>query len=516
MKQSKLFGQIMIVPRKKLRNRILNLILITINICFFLFLIGCASISNKSASPANLHYPPVTETFAGSGPPPTITLHPMDQLADPIGFQHGNIQQINNPSENNHYVGILRNLVNYNGGFLAELSVFYYNPINNFDLSLYFKKTNKSITLNYTTWNYPGIQQLVRPQGFKYRKFLAHEYSWDGYQYASILKNLHSKTVVIQGDFPLIYNSPVETFIQYFQNKENFMKAALGRAETYRPLMTSIFREHEIPEDLVYLSLIESGFNTHAYSSAGACGPWQLMKGTAKRYGLRVDKWVDERRDPEKSTLAAVKYLKNLYAMFGDWYLALTAYNAGEGKVAAAIQRYNSTDLWYLREKTYFKQESSDFVPKLLAAITIGKKPGEYGFAELESSGAPMPSLTKVHIPFSADLKMIAATAEISLFELKRYNPELCSTRTPPDRGGYWIKIPESKREMFTKNFSKNKDKLKKTTVTVSEKHRVKPGESLGSIAKKYHITVNQLMKLNKIKNPRALRPGQTLRIPSS
>ena len=441
-----------------------------------------------------------------------MTLQPIDQLTNPIGFQQGNIQKINNPVENNYYVGILRNLVNYNGAFLTELSVFYYNPINNLSLSLYPPKNNKSTTPIFTTWNFTHIEQLVHPQGFKYQNFLTHEYSWDGYQYACILKNLYNKGV-IQGDFPLIYNSPVESFIQYFQNKENFMKAALGRGETYRPLMTSIFRKNEIPEDLVYLSLIESGFNPHAYSPAGACGPWQLMKGTAQRYGLRVDKWIDERRDPEKSTQAAVKYLKDLHAMFGDWYLALTAYNAGEGKVAAAIHRYNSTDLWYLREKTYLKQESCDFVPKLLAAITIGKQPGEYGFAQLDSS-APTPPLTKVNIPFSADLKMIAAMAEISLPELKQYNPELCFGRTPPDKGGYWVKIPESKREIFTKNFSQNKDKLKKRQD--SQTHQIKSGETLATIARKYDTTVNQLMKLNGIKKTRALRPGQTLRLPTS
>jgi membrane-bound lytic murein transglycosylase D len=499
-------------PGTKLRNRILNFILLSITFCFFLFLMGCATAPHKSASPYNLPYPPsMAETFENAGPPPAMTLHPIDQLTNPIGFQHGNIQKINNPLENTYYVGILRNLVNYNGAFLTELSVFYYNPIKNFAPSLYLQKNNKSSTPTFTTWNFTHIEQLIHPQGFKYQNFLAHEYSWDGYQYACILRNLYNKGV-IQSDFPLIYNSPVETFIQYFQNKENFMKAALGRAETYRPLMTSIFRENEIPEDLVYLSLIESGFNTHAYSSAGACGPWQLMKGTARQYGLRVDKWIDERRDPEKSTQAAVKYLKNLYTMFGDWYLALTAYNAGEGKVAAAIQRYNSTDLWYLRQKTYLKQESCDFVPKLLAAITIGKQPGEYGFAEPESS-APTPPLTKVHIPFSADLKMIAAMAEISLPELKRYNPELCSSRTPPDRGGYWIKIPESKREIFTKNFSQNKDKLKKRPV--GQEHRIKSGETLATIARKYNTNVSQLMKLNRIKNPRTLRPGQTLQVPT-
>ncbi|WAC08268.1 MAG: transglycosylase SLT domain-containing protein [Thermodesulfobacteriota bacterium] len=448
---------------------------------------GCAVISQQPVSSYNPNFSPgASETLESTGPTPTMTLHPIEQLTNPIGFQHVNIQKINNPMENSYYVGILRSIGNYNGDYLTELYVFNYNPIKNFSPSLNPPNNNKSATPIFTTWNFIHIKQLIRPQGFKYQNFLTHEYSLDGYRYACILRNLYNKGV-IQGDFPLIYNSPVATFIQYFQSKDNFMKAALGRAETYRPLMTSIFRKNEIPEDLVYLSLIESGFNPHAYSPAGACGPWQLMKGTALHYGLRVDKWVDERRDPEKSTQAAVKYLKNLYAMFGDWYLALTAYNAGEGKVAEAIQRYNSTDLWYIREKTYLKQESCDFVPKLLAAITIGKKPGYYGFAECDST-APTPPLTKVHIPFSADLKMLAVMAGISLPELKRYNPELCSTRTPPDKKGYWIKIPESKEEIFAKNFFQNKDKLRKSsavTETVSKKSRVKSSHKIKTNVKK-------------------------------
>jgi len=515
------------------KNRIATLIFFGIFFCFLGYFMGCATSSNQSGS--SYSFPSFSRGGnEGGGPPPSMLLRPIDQLTYPVGFQYGSVWKINDPLENTHFNGILVNLANFNRGFLAELAVFSYNPIKDFSVAFYPPKNKKSASPIFTTWGIAAIRELIHPQGFKYQSFVTHEYSWDGYQYACILKNLYTKRGdypliynapaekgVIRSDFPLTYNSPVASFIQYFQNKENFMKAALGRAEKYRPLMASIFREHEIPEDLVYLSLIESGFNPHAYSPAGACGPWQLMKGTARRYGLRVDKWVDERRDPEKSTRAAVKYLKNLYAMFGDWYLALTAYNAGEGKVAKAIQRYNSTDLWHLREQTYLKQESCDFVPKLLAAITIGKQPGQYGFAQYDCS-VSTPPLTKVNIPFSTDLKRIASMSEISLEELKRYNPELCSNRTPPDRGGYWIKIPSSKEEIFAKNFSQNKNQLKKSapasTVAASsgEKHRVKSGESLSTIARKYHTNVNQLMKLNGIKNPRTLRPGQTLRIPAS
>ena len=288
------------------------------------------------------------------------------------------------------------------------------------------------------------------------------------------------------------------------------MRSSLARAEEYLPLMTSIFRENAIPEELAYLSLIESGFNPHAYSPAGACGPWQLMKATARRYGLKVDAWVDERRDPEKSTRAAGRYLKDLYGMFGDWYLAVAAYNAGEGKVAEAIRRYNTTDLWDLREKSYLKLETREFVPKLLAAIMIGKQPEEHGFFPQEPQDPVL--LTNVHIPKSMDLKVIAEMAEISLSELKGYNPELRSWCTPPNKDGYWIKIPESQKEVFAKRFSQNKEKVM-ASHTVHE-HRIRPGETLYKIARQYNTNVSHIQEINGIKNPRLIHPGQVILVP--
>ena len=490
----------------RLRHNVLSLI--SVSLCFFS---GCASTSKNLGAPYNLQ----REEGSGSKDypiPPIMNLNPISQLINPLGFQHLNVQQTNNPPETYRYLGILRNLNHNNGAPGATFPNFSYNPIKKFLPFFYPQKNNYGTIPIFLTWNFSYFDQLVNPHGFKYQNFLANKYSWEGFQYACIIKNLY-RPEIIQAGFPLIYNTPVEQFIQYFQNKENFLKSALGRAKKYRPLMASIFRENELPEDLVYLSLIESGFNPHAYSHSGACGPWQLMKATARRYGLRVDQWVDERRDPEKSTEAAVRYLKDLYTMFGDWYLALTAYNAGEGRVAKAIQRYNSTDLWYLREKTYLKQESCDFVPKLLAAITIGKQPEDFGFSDIQLPD-PVPPLTKIHIPYSLDLKVVASMAEISLSELKRHNPELRSWCTPPGKQGYWIKIPELKKEIFSKNYSKNKGKLKK--VTKFQKHQVKAGETLGAIARKYHTTVNKIIKLNGIKNPHCLHLGQILEIPTS
>jgi membrane-bound lytic murein transglycosylase D len=290
------------------------------------------------------------------------------------------------------------------------------------------------------------------------------------------------------------------------------MKNSLARGEQYLPMMKTIFRENDLPEDLAYLSLVESGFNPHAFSRAGASGPWQFMKGTARRYGLQMNQYVDERKDPEKSTRAAVRYLKDLYSMFGDWYLAVTAYNAGERNVAEAMKKHNTSDFWELQKITHLKAESRDFVPKLLAAITIGKQPEEYGFDELE---VRIPHLTKVHVPTPTNLKFLADMAEVSLGELRAYNPELRNSCTPPSKNGYWIKIPVGRKDVFERNFAKNKDKAPASAGSFCE-HRIKRGETLSQIARHYRTDMKTLQEINGIKNPRTLSPGRVLRIPLS
>ncbi|MBW2605987.1 MAG: LysM peptidoglycan-binding domain-containing protein, partial [Deltaproteobacteria bacterium] len=216
------------------------------------------------------------------------------------------------------------------------------------------------------------------------------------------------------------------------------------------------------------------------------------------------------RRDPEKSTRAAVKYLKVLYSRFGDWYLAITAYNAGEQKVANAIKKYKTTNYWILQKKRYLKLESRNFVPKLLAAILIGKHPEEYGFTELKFQD-PVP-LTSVHIPNPTDLKFIAKMAGISLAELKRHNPALRKWCTPPRKNGYWIKIPASNKELFAQNFARNKKNF--LTSRTFHKHRIRRGETLYEIARHYNTKVVHIQKMNGIRNPRLIHPGKILLIP--
>ncbi len=311
-------------------------------------------------------------------------------------------------------------------------------------------------------------------------------------------------------DFPVFTNGPVRECIRYFQQRVDFMTKALERSGRYVPMMQEVFRKNGLPEDLVYLALIESGFNNHAYSRAKACGPWQFIQPTGRRYGLRIDMWVDERRDPEKATKAAATYLKDLYEMFGDWYLAVAAYNAGENKILKATQLCKTTDFWKIREKYYLKKETRDYVPKLLAAIVIAKNPEEYGFGNVRKH-EPM-LLTAVSIPNPTELTFIADMVGLPECELKQYNPELRNWCTPVRAGGYTIKIPRENEQIFRQNFEQHKNKF--FTASAFHKHRIKRGETLYKIARQYNTKVAHIQEINGIRNPRLLRPGNVLIIP--
>ena len=251
-------------------------------------------------------------------------------------------------------------------------------------------------------------------------------------------------------DIPIVINAKVEQFIQYFQTSgKKVFSNWLARSEKYIPFMKNLLKGNGLPEDLVYMALIESGFNPYAYSRSKASGPWQFIYLTGKRYGLNLNWWVDERRDPEKSTIAATKYLKDLYDMFECWYLAAAGYNAGEGKIANAMKRYRTEDFWELSKYNYLKQETKDYVPQMIAAALIAKDPEKYGFADIEYQ-EPL-QYEKVRVPAVIDLRLIAKACEISVDELKDLNPELLRWCTPPDSPDYEIKIPFGGRNSFLK-----------------------------------------------------------------
>jgi membrane-bound lytic murein transglycosylase D len=310
-------------------------------------------------------------------------------------------------------------------------------------------------------------------------------------------------------DIPITVNSRVEEFILYFQTviREKFSNW-LAQSSKYEPLMRSVLQENGLPEDLVYLSLIESGFNPYAYSRSKAVGLWQFIAPTGKRYGLKVSPWVDERRDPEKSTLAAAMYLRDLYDMFECWYLAAAGYNAGEGKIARGMKRYRTDDFWQLTKYRYLKRETKDYVPQMIAAALIAKNPEGYGFDGIEYE-EPL-CYDKVTVPEATDIRSIAKACEVSVEELRDLNPELLRVYTPPNVSDYEIKIPCGKKNIFLANF----ETLQQAKDLQFKTHVARKGETSYSIAKSYRIELTSLLETNCLTQLSRLSSGQQLIVP--
>lgn len=314
-------------------------------------------------------------------------------------------------------------------------------------------------------------------------------------------------------DIPLTLNGQVEYFIRYFQTsgRKSFSKW-LSRSERYIPMMKEVLKKHELPEDLVYLAMIESGFTPHAVSVASAVGPWQFISGTGKRYDLRIDQWIDERRDPLKSTVAAALYLKELYAMFNnDWYLAAAGYNAGENKILRAIDRYNTRDFWEISKGSYLKRETKEYVPKLLAAAIIAKEPARYGFADV--AYLPPIEFDTVTIPSRTDLEVAAKLIDVEYQVLKELNPELRRWCTPPDYPGYELKIPKGKKRAFELAYAQLPEDQRYTERIVYARYRAKKKDTLASIASRYGTTPQALAEVNRLKVTAKVR-GRTLLVP--
>jgi len=314
-------------------------------------------------------------------------------------------------------------------------------------------------------------------------------------------------------DIPLTLNSKVNYFINYFQTKGHGSFARwISRSERYIPMMKEILRKEGMPEDLVYLAMIESGFTPHAISVASAVGPWQFMSGTGKRYDLRIDDWIDERRDPIKSTVAAALYLKELYALFNNnWYLAAAGYNAGENKILRAINMYDTRDFWEISKGSYLKRETKDYVPKMLAAAIIAKEPARYGFADV--AYLPAMDLDTVEIPSRTDLELIARLTDVPYQTLKELNPELRRWCTPPDYPNYRLKLPKGKKELFLAEYAKVPEEGRYTERITYSRYRAQKKDTVASIARKFGTTTEKLAELNNLK-PKARIRGKNLLVP--
>ena len=318
-----------------------------------------------------------------------------------------------------------------------------------------------------------------------------------------------SKFIVIDdrdGHIPLVRNKSVDQFISYFQNKgRRQFEIWLDRYFQYGPMLKEILNEYELPEELAYLAMIESGLNPKAYSRAKATGMWQFMYSTGKKYGLQRNWYIDERRDPEKATHAAAKFLLDLYKEFDHWYLALAAYNGGPGRVHRATRLHQTSDFWQLHS---LPRETRNYIPYYLAAAIIASNPTSYGF---KTPKTKQHKYEVVEIKQSADLAVLANSAGTSLKTLKAYNPELRQSATPVDVV-YRLKIPVGKKEQFVTNFNSLPSDQRFAPQYVA--HKVKRGESLWTISKKYRVSIHDLAAVNKIRNRHRLSIGQKLTIP--
>ena len=367
-------------------------------------------------------------------------------------------------------------------------------------------------------------------------------------------------------DYPVVVNSRVERWVEYFTGRGRaYFTKYLERSEYFLPYIKPILVENGLPQDLVYLAMIESGFSNHARSRAKAVGPWQFIRSTGRSYGLRVDWWVDERKDIELSTRAAARYLKDLYGLFHRWELASAAYNAGENKIARAVRRYGTTDFWALTRQRFLKSETRNYVPKIMAAAILAKNREQFGFppsgnqspvvddreeliltdagvgAEfpMEMDGqaveyvngqarptslatlVPTPNvnrrgelegnqLVEFEISSPADLFKVGRAAGISYREVKRLNPGVLRWCTHPLVPTMRIKLPAKVQGRFMANYNDTDFKRRVKFRT----YKVKRGDTLGRIARRFGITVSPIKDLNSLKSNKSLRAGKRILLP--
>ena len=327
--------------------------------------------------------------------------------------------------------------------------------------------------------------------------------------------NLESAAAATDGvawDLPNLDHERVDYWVNRFStSKRDEFSRFLSRSGKYVPMISAKLEEREMPQDLIYLAMIESGFNPKAYSPAAASGLWQFIAETGKRYGLEVNRAVDERNDPEKATDAALTYLSELHERFGSWYLAAAAYNTGENRVGRIMREETGSEKG--TEHSYYEiwdrlpRETRDYVPLMVAAARIAKEPQKYGFGDVELQ-EPL-SYEEVVVDAATPLGAIAEAAGIEMSDIKALNPQLKLSRTRNDMRSV-VRVPTGTRTAFLVNWPKVREQK---TYAVQE-YRIRRGDSLLGIARRHGVTVDAIREENSLRGSRIIA-GKTLRIPS-
>jgi membrane-bound lytic murein transglycosylase D len=311
----------------------------------------------------------------------------------------------------------------------------------------------------------------------------------------------------IQSDLPLMMNDYVAGFISYFStHARSVFEASWVRSGRYRDMIQRIFKEEGIPQDLIYLAQAESGFKPLALSRARARGMWQFMASRGVGYGLRRNWWVDDRQDPEKATRAAARHLKDLYNQFGDWYLAMAAYNSGPGNVQQAVKRTGYADFWELYKRNVLPAETKNYVPIILAMTIMSKNPAQYGLDAVQPDPPMKYDVVKVDYP--VDLRLVAECVDVPVEQMIDLNPSLLRRTTPKDQP-FDLRVPEGTKEKYQAAIA---------TIPVEKRvawryYKVQTGDTLAGIARKYRTTEKAIAQANNLEGT-SLAPEARLVIP--
>ncbi len=310
-------------------------------------------------------------------------------------------------------------------------------------------------------------------------------------------------------DLPIPSDDRVLRWVEIFQGRlREFLTEGLARGAQYLPMVREVFRAEGLPTDLAFVPLIESAFKPSALSRARARGVWQFMRGTALENGLKADWFLDERADPEKSTVAAARYFKTLYGMFGDWHLAMASYNGGPGRVQRAMKRSGKDDFWSLTATTrYLPRETRDYVPMILAATLIARNPVQYGF---EIPDWPVTPTETVTLPPAVDLRRVAEWTATPIDTIQQLNPELRRWTTPIRPGKYTVRVPEGTADAVRAGLAA----AAPHQLNALQWHSVKRGDTLASVARKLRVSRADLADANYLRTSARLAPGQRLLVP--
>ncbi len=326
----------------------------------------------------------------------------------------------------------------------------------------------------------------------------------------NLTQRLEQQTQSVTSDLPLVSNDEVAGVINFFQSHprgQEYIRTVIQRSGLYQPIIVESLRKEGLPQDLIYLAGAESAYHPRALSHASAKGMWQFVLARAEQYGLKKDRWVDEREDPAKSTQAAARHLKDLYQMFGDWYLALAAYDSGPVTIQKAVEKTGYADYWTLRRLGALPKETENYVPIFLATAFVAKNPGAFG---LDAQPAPPLHPDQVRVSAPTDLRLVAQLIDRPVEEIIDANPSLLRWTTPANDPQFVLSLPPDTKELYEQRIAS----IPAAKRVWWRAHKVEEGETLSSLARKYHVSRVALAEANQLSGDGPLAPGAHLVLP--